>query len=95
MVGLYSASMDGPRTLPLPKDASAASRLLILVSIVVVVAGLYFGRRVLIPLALAVVLAFLLTPVVGLSEKCRLGRVASVLVVLVMSFVLLGGIGWG
>jgi predicted PurR-regulated permease PerM len=36
-----------------------------LVSIVVVVAGLYFGRRVLVPLALAVLLAFLLTPVSG------------------------------
>ena len=54
-----------------------------------------FGRRVLIPLALAVVLAFLLTPVVTLLEKCRLGRVASVLVVLVMAVVLLGAISWG
>jgi len=68
---------------------------LILVGIVVVVAGLYFGRRVLIPLALAVVLAFLLTPIVGLLEKVRLGRVASVLAVLVLAFALLGGIGWG
>ncbi len=52
-------------TLVLPvKDVSAASRLLTLVGIVVVIAGLYFGRPILIPLALAVVLAFLLTSIV-------------------------------
>ena len=55
--------MDSPRALLPAKDVTAASRLLILVGIVVVIAGLYFGRRVLIPLA--VVLAFLLTPIVG------------------------------
>jgi len=87
--------MDAPRTLPPSRDVSAASRLLTLVGIVVVVAGLYFGRRVLIPLALAVVLAFLLTPIVGLLEKLHLSRVASVLVVLVLAFALFGGIGWG
>jgi predicted PurR-regulated permease PerM len=68
---------------------------LTLVGIVVVIAGLYFGRQVLIPLALAVVFAFLLTPIVGLLEKCHLGRVPSVLAVLVLSFALLAAVGWG
>ena len=81
---------------PFPvKDVSSASRLLTLVGIVVVIAGLYFGRQVLIPLALAVVLAFLLAPVVRVLEKVRLGRALSVLTVLVFSFALMAAVGWG
>jgi predicted PurR-regulated permease PerM len=87
--------MDTPRALLSTKDVTSGSRLLTLVGIVVVIASLYFGRQVLIPLALAVVLAFLLTPIVGLVERCRLGRLPSVLVVLVLSFALLAAVGWG
>jgi predicted PurR-regulated permease PerM len=87
--------MNSPRASLPVKDISAASRLLTLVGIVVVIAGLYFGRQVLIPLALAGVLAFLLTPIVGLLEKGHLGRVPSVLAVLVLSFALLAAVGWG
>jgi predicted PurR-regulated permease PerM len=76
------------------QPSSSSSKLLTLVGIVVVIAGLYLGRPVLIPLALALVLAFLLSPIVGFLEKSRLGRVTSVLTVLVMSFALLGGVGW-
>ena len=94
-MGQHSPSMDIPRALLPTRDVSSGSRLLTLVGIVVVIAGLYFGRQVLIPLALAVVLAFLLTPIVGLVERCRLGRVPSVLVVLVLSFALLAAVGWG
>jgi predicted PurR-regulated permease PerM len=75
-------------------NATVASRLLTLIAVVVVIVGLYFGRQVLIPLALAVVLAFLLTPVVCLLEKCRLGRVPAVLMVLALVFVLAGSVGW-
>src|SRR5208283_3572719 len=94
-MGRHSPSMDIPRALLPPKDVTAGSKLLTLVGIVVVIAGLYFGRQVLIPLALAVVFAFLLTPIVGLVERCRLGRVPSVLVVLALSFALLAAVGWG
>jgi predicted PurR-regulated permease PerM len=75
-------------------DATASSRLLTLIAIVVVIVGLYFGRQVLIPLALAVVLAFLLTPTVAWLEKCRLGRVPAVLLVLALAFALATSLGW-
>jgi predicted PurR-regulated permease PerM len=87
--------MDSPRPLFPPSDATSASRLLTLVGIVVVIAGLYFGRQVLIPLALAVVIAFLLTPIVEVLERCHLGRVPSVGVVLIVSFALAAAMGWG
>jgi predicted PurR-regulated permease PerM len=87
--------MESPRAVIPAGEVTAASRLLILVGIVVVIAGLYFGRQVLIPLALAVVLAFLLTPFVALLEKGHFGRVPSVLAALVLSFALLTAAGWG
>ena len=87
--------MDIPRAFLPTKEVTSGSRLLTLVGSVVVIAGLYFGRQVLIPLAVAVVFAFLLTPIVGLVERCRLGRVPSVLVVLVLSFALLAAVAWG
>jgi predicted PurR-regulated permease PerM/methylmalonyl-CoA mutase cobalamin-binding subunit len=75
-------------------NATASSGLLTLIAMAVVIVGLYFGRQVLIPLALAVVFAFLLTPAVGWLEKCRIGRVPAVLVVLLFAFVLLSFVGW-
>ncbi len=76
------------------KDTTA-SRMLTLAGVVVVIVGLYFGRRVLIPLALSIVLSFLATPLVTLLERLRLGRVFSVVTVLVLFFAMLGAIGWG
>jgi predicted PurR-regulated permease PerM len=93
---MYSALMDSPRTLLPPRQAlTDASKLVTFVGTVVVIAALYFGRQVLIPLALAVVFAFVLAPIVGLLEKCHLGRVPSVLAVLLVSFALLAVVGWG
>ena len=77
-----------------PANATPTSRLLTLVSIVVVIAGLYFGRQVLIPLALAVVLSFLFSPAVSWLERRRLGRVPSVIIVTVLSLSLLAIGGW-
>ncbi|MGA8763699.1 MAG: AI-2E family transporter, partial [Candidatus Sulfotelmatobacter sp.] len=79
-----------------PKDFSAASsKSLVLIAFVLAIAALYFGRQVFIPLALALVLSFLLTPFVVLLEKIRLGRVPSVCAVLVLAFALVGVVSWG
>ncbi len=75
-------------------NLAESSRLLTLIAVVVVIVGLYFGRQLLIPLALAIVLAFLLTPIVSFLERCHFGRVPSVLLVLILSFALAGSIGW-
>ena len=51
----------------------------------VVVAGLYLGREVLIPITLAVLLSFVLAPLANLLRRIRLGRVASVLVAVALA----------
>ncbi len=64
------------------------------VTAVICVAALYFARSVLVPIALAVLLAFLLAPLVNLLEKARLGRTGPVIVVVLLVAALLGGLGY-
>jgi predicted PurR-regulated permease PerM len=77
-----------------PNNAGASSKLLTLIAVVVVIACLYFGRQILIPLGLAVVLSFLLAPAVTWLQKCRLRRVPAVLLVLVFAFSIVASVGW-
>jgi predicted PurR-regulated permease PerM len=65
-----------------------------LVALLVVMAVLHFAREVLIPLALAILLAFLLAPAVRRLEHWKLGRVASTLTVAALGFSVIGAIGW-
>jgi predicted PurR-regulated permease PerM len=58
------------------------------------IAALYFAREILIPFAFALTLTFLLTPVVALLERLHAGRVVSVLMAVLASIAVLGGIGW-
>ncbi len=67
--------------------------LIMLAGMVLVMATLYWAQKVLIPLALAVLLAFVLNPVVTVVQRRGLGRVPAVILVACLSFLLLGGIG--
>src|SRR5580658_1223828 len=58
------------------------------------IAALYFAREILIPFAFALILTFLLSPVVALLQRLRTGRVLSVLTTVLLSIAMLGGIGW-
>jgi predicted PurR-regulated permease PerM len=58
-----------------------------------VVAALYFGRDLLVPIALAVLLSFVLAPVVIALARLRIGKVAAVLVTVAVTFALLIGLG--
>ena len=61
---------------------------------VLIIASLYWGQAVLIPVALAILLTFLLSPVADALERIALKRLPSAIVVVVLTFSLLGGIGW-
>ena len=65
-----------------------------LFTVALVVAVIYFAREVLLPLTMAILLTFLLTPPVRMLERCRLKRVPAVLMVMlaiVALFVVAGG----
>ncbi len=60
---------------------------------VMTVATLYFGREVLVPITLALLLAFVLAPLVGLLRRLRIGRVPSVLLAVLVAVGLILGVG--
>jgi predicted PurR-regulated permease PerM len=59
--------------LPSTYDARAATLQGLLIG-AIVIAGLYFGREVLLPLALAILLSFVLTPPLLLLRRIKLPR---------------------
>jgi len=63
-------------------------------TVVLLLAVLYWARAVLIPVAIAVLFAFLLTPVVSQLRRRGLSHALAVLVVVVLTISILGGIGW-
>jgi predicted PurR-regulated permease PerM len=65
-----------------------------LASFAIITAVLYFAKDVLIPLALAFLLSFLLGPLVVRLARWGLGKASSVLLVVAMASVLVGVIGW-
>jgi predicted PurR-regulated permease PerM len=58
----------------------------------VVVAGLFFGRPILLPLALAVLISFALAPLVGLLKRLHLGNVLPVLISVLLAVVIMSSL---
>src|SRR5271170_7546545 len=75
-----------------PRPGLFASEPILMVATVIAV--LYFGRPILIPIALAVTLNFLLAPAVIYLHRFRIRRVPAVIIVVVIAGSLIGGIGW-
>src|ERR1041384_1180350 len=71
-----------------------ASPVLKLFALVLVAATFHLAREILIPLALAVFLSFILVHPVLVLERWRLGRVASVCLVGLLALLLVGSLGW-
>jgi predicted PurR-regulated permease PerM len=75
-------------------SVATSSKSVVLIAFVLAIAALYLGRQICIPLALAFVFSFLLSPAVDFLEKIRLGRIPAVLTVLVLAFALVGTVSW-
>ena len=75
-------------------STGALPTLIAVATFVLIIASLYWAQAVLIPVALAILLTFLLSPVAGALERIALGRLPSVILIVVVTFSLLGGIGW-
>jgi predicted PurR-regulated permease PerM len=76
-----------------PSDRFARSAWM-LTAIGVVVAALYLAKGILVPLTLAVLLSFLLSPVCEWLERHKLGRIPAVVVAATIGFAVLGIAGW-
>ena len=76
------------------RGTEALPSLIALGNVVLIIASLYWAQAILIPVALSILLTFLLSPVAGALERIALGRLPSVILIVVLTFSLLGGIGW-
>jgi predicted PurR-regulated permease PerM len=59
-----------------------------------VVGTLYIAREVLLPLTLAILLSFVLTPLLLLLRKIKVPRVLAVIIVVTLAFAIIFGLGW-
>ncbi len=82
-----------PVQVPAPAPRAAGSMFGTLATVVLIVAVLSRAEEVVVPLALAMVVAFALAPVVRLFERA-LGRVAAVTVVVVVALAAVGAFGY-
>jgi predicted PurR-regulated permease PerM len=74
-----------------PGSVLVAARLL---SLAVICAALYWGQAVFVPLVLAALLTFLLSPLVTRLDRLRVPRVVGVLLVMSLVGVAVGGVGY-
>ncbi len=83
-----------PRTPPSPPEPSSLhEKYMATVMAAIVVATLYFGQPIFVPLALAILLSFGLSPLVEFLRRVRFGRVPSVLVSVLVAFFVIGTLG--
>ena len=81
-----------PSEPPTPSQASAA--ILTAGGIILAIGGLYYGRDIFIPFALAILLAFALAPIVNGLRRLRVPRLPAVLIVVICAIIAIGGIGY-
>lgn len=86
---LSPAEFSAGATKP-PATGSAPMTLLV---VAISIVALYLGRDILIPVALAILLSFALGPIAIRLRRWGLGRVTSVVIVVLLAFVGLGGFG--
>ncbi|MFP6562022.1 AI-2E family transporter [Paraburkholderia sp. B3] len=83
----------GRRNRVFPPSSPTLHGLASVITGVVVVCGLYFGREVLIPITLSVLLSFLLAPLVTALRRLHLGQFLSIFLAVLATVLALAGTG--
>jgi predicted PurR-regulated permease PerM len=84
-------TVANPSTRDWPASVLVATRLM---SLAVLCAALYWAQAVLVPLVLAALLTFLLSPLVTRLDRLRVPRVVGVLLVMTLAGGVIGGVGY-
>jgi predicted PurR-regulated permease PerM len=69
---------------------ATSAKLIVFIGLVAI---LYFGRPVFVPLAVAILLAFILAPLVRALNRWHLGRIPSIVAVVLIAFLIIFGLG--
>jgi predicted PurR-regulated permease PerM len=80
-----------PRVAAPVDQAELLGKIAMLVTLALVVTALYVGRAVFIPIAIAILLSFVLAPLVRALRRWRVPRVPSVALVVLLAVAILGG----
>ena len=83
-----------PASIGAPHQRVPNSNKWALVMLFGMIAALYFAREILIPLAFALILTFVLSPVVALLQRLRIGRVPAVVATVLVTMAAAGGVAW-
>jgi len=92
-----AARLTRPRVVaerPRGEPLQALYRFIVFAGITLGVACLYWARIVLIPIALAMLGTFLLSPLVSQVQRTRLPRIPAVILVVTLALALATGLGW-
>jgi predicted PurR-regulated permease PerM len=92
-IQLASDPANTPRMISTPRNRES-STLTTLITVVLIVAVLYWAREVLIPAALAILLCFILAPLADRLERLGIGRVPSVIVTTLLAGAIVAIIAW-
>src|SRR6266498_195404 len=76
-------------------DALDSSRATIVIASILLIAALHYAREVLVPLAFALLLTFLLAPVVSRLQKWRVPRIPAVAVTMILATGAIGTLTYG
>src|SRR5207302_8227969 len=90
MAGFFGPRRFQPRGI---RAEIATARSLSILATLAIIAALYFGKAIFLPLALAILLTFVLAPPVRVLRAWGLGRIPSVGLVVVLAFLVIFGIG--
>src|SRR3954468_7286462 len=91
--GTPASSSDNSSSQDMPPDNRDLASVLAFQTAIAIIAALYFAREVLIPITVAILLSFVLSPLVDLLRRINLGRVPSVLVAVVLALAVILMIG--
>ncbi len=75
-------------------NSATSTKSSMFLTVALAIAMLYLGRQIFVPLALALILSFALTPMVAILERAHVGRVPAVFAVLALCFALTSGLAW-
>ncbi|MGY4629090.1 putative PurR-regulated permease PerM/GAF domain-containing protein [Bradyrhizobium sp. USDA 4486] len=75
-----------------PPARAASSPMLTAGGIVLAIGALYLGREIFVPFALAILLSFVLTPLVNWLRRWKVPRIAAVLIAVFVAFIVVAGI---
>ena len=73
--------------------ASLIGTVAVTVLVVIIVAALYLGREIFVPVALAILLSFVLAAPVEILQRCRVPRAIAVVGVVLLAFAVIFALG--